>query len=75
MRVLPEHGHHAIGLDVLGSPYTNVVGSITDRGCVRDCLAGVDAVVHTATLHKPHVGSHARTDFVATNIGGTLNLL
>jgi nucleoside-diphosphate-sugar epimerase len=42
---------------------------------VRRCVAGVDAVVHTATLHKPHVGSHDRSEFVETNITGTLNLL
>ncbi len=30
---------------------------------------------HTATLHKPHVGSHDRQSFVDTNISGTLNLL
>jgi nucleoside-diphosphate-sugar epimerase len=35
----------------------------------------VDAVVHAATLHKPHVGSHTRVEFVDTNITGTLNLL
>ena len=38
-------------------------------------MAGVDAVVHTATLHKPHVATHTRQDFVDTNITGTLNLL
>ena len=27
-------------------------------------MQGVDAVVHAATLHKPHVGSHTRQDFV-----------
>lgn len=38
-------------------------------------MAGVDAVLHTATLHKPHVATHSRQDFVDTNITGTLNLL
>ena len=38
-------------------------------------MAGVEAVLHTATLHKPHVETHSRQDFVDTNIGGTLNLL
>jgi UDP-glucose 4-epimerase len=52
-----------------------VVGSVADRACVRDCMRGVDAVLHAATLHKPHVGSHGRADFVATNVTGTLNLL
>jgi UDP-glucose 4-epimerase len=75
MRVLGDEGADVIGLDVLASPYTTVVGSVADRGCVRRCLEGVDAVLHAATLHKPHVGSHRREDFVHTNIEGTLVLL
>jgi nucleoside-diphosphate-sugar epimerase len=38
-------------------------------------MADVEAVMHTATLHKPHLGTHSRQDFVDTNIAGTLNLL
>jgi nucleoside-diphosphate-sugar epimerase len=75
VRVLSEQEHDVVGLDILKSPYTTVVGSIADRAKVHRCMAGVDAVVHTATLHKPHVGSHGRTEFVETNIAGTLNLL
>ena len=75
VRVLGDAGHDVVGLDLLASPYTSVVGSIADRECVRGAVAGVDAVVHAATLHKPHVGSHGRGDFVDTNIAGTLNLL
>ena len=67
--------HDVIGLDILESPFTGVVGSVGDRACVRRCVAGVDAVVHCATLHKPHVGSHDRTQFVDTNVTGTLHLL
>jgi UDP-glucose 4-epimerase len=36
---------------------------------------GIDAVLHTAGLHKPHVITHDRQDFVETNVKGTLNLL
>jgi nucleoside-diphosphate-sugar epimerase len=72
---LRADGHEVTGLDILNSPYTDVVGSIVDRDCVRRCVAGADAVVHTATLHKPHVGSHGRAEFVDTNVTGTLNLL
>jgi UDP-glucose 4-epimerase len=75
MRVLTAEGCDALGLDVLAGPFTTVVGSIVDRACVRRCLDGVDAVLHTATLHKPHVGSHSRRQFVDTNMTGTLNLL
>ncbi len=71
MRTLPD----AVGLDVLPSPYTSVVGSVADRELVRGAMDGVDAVVHAATLHKPHVGSHAKQDFVDTNVTGTLTLL
>jgi nucleoside-diphosphate-sugar epimerase len=75
MRVLGDKGVDAVGLDVVASPYTTSVGSVADRGCVRRCMDGVDAVLHTATLHKPHIGSHRREDFVHTNIEGTLVLL
>jgi UDP-glucose 4-epimerase len=75
MRVLGADGHDVVGLDVLDSPYTSAVGSIADRECVRRCVEGADAVVHAATLHKPHVGSHGRQEFVDTNVIGTLCLL
>jgi UDP-glucose 4-epimerase len=74
-RVLRAAGRDVVGLDLLDSPFTSVVGSIADRATVRGCLAGVGAVLHPATLHKPHVGSHGRQDFVDTNITGTLTLL
>jgi nucleoside-diphosphate-sugar epimerase len=38
-------------------------------------MTGVQVVFHAATLHKPHVGTHRRQDFVDTNIAGTLHLL
>jgi UDP-glucose 4-epimerase len=75
VRVLRGDGWDVAGLDVLESPYTTVVGSMADRKCVRRCVAGADAVLHAATLHKPHVGSHGRQEFVDTNVTGTLNLL
>jgi UDP-glucose 4-epimerase len=75
VRTLKSQGHEVTGLDILASPYTSDIGSITDRSFVRDCLAGVSTVYHTATLHKPHVGTHSMQQFIDTNITGTLNLL
>ncbi len=75
VRTLKERGDEAVGLDILPSPLTSHVGSIGDRGLVKRCMGGVETVFHTATLHKPHVGTHSRQDFVDTNITGTLNLL
>ncbi len=74
-RVLRQHGEEVVGLDTVGSDHTDRVGTIVDRAWVRRCLVGVDAVIHTATLHKPHVGSHDRRAFLDTNVIGTLNLL
>jgi nucleoside-diphosphate-sugar epimerase len=74
-RSLGDDGHQVIGLDMLDSPHTKVVGSIADRACVRRSMEAVDAVIHAATLHKPHVASHRRQEFVETNVTGTLTLL
>jgi nucleoside-diphosphate-sugar epimerase len=75
MRLLPSAGHQVVGLDLAPSPFTTYVGSICDRAFVHRCLSEVDAVLHTATLHKPHVVTHPRQAFIDTNISGTLNLL
>ena len=75
VRVLRDGGYDVTGMDVRRSPYTTVVGSVTDRAVVRECVAGADAVLHPATLHKPHVGSHGKQAFVDTNVAGTLTLL
>lgn len=75
VRSLKSLQHEVVGLDILASPSTTQIGSITDRSCVRRCMSGVQAVFQAATLHKPHVATHSRQDFVDTNITGTLNLL
>jgi UDP-glucose 4-epimerase len=75
VRTLRERGDAPVGLDLLASPYTDRVGSITDAALVRSALAGTEAVIHAATLHKPHLATHSRQAFVDTNVTGTLRLL
>lgn len=75
VRTLTGGPHEVVSVDIAPSPFTTVVGSIADRAIVARCMKGVDAVLHAATLHKPHVDSHSRQAFVDTNITGTLNLL
>lgn len=75
MRRLADGPHTALGLDIKPGPYTDMVGSIADPDVVAAAMVGVEAVLHTATLHKPHVGTHSRQAFVDTNITGTLTLL
>jgi UDP-glucose 4-epimerase len=75
MRTLRAQDRSAVGLDVSPSPFTDIVGSIVDRDVVKRAIAGCGVVLHAATLHKPHVATHTRQQFVDTNITGTLNLL
>lgn len=75
MRTLQQTDHDAIGVDILASPFTTHVGSITDQAFVSSCIAHVDAVIHAATLHKPHVESHSKQDFIDVNVTGALTLL
>src|SRR5712691_619012 len=75
IRTLKNTNHEVIGVDIVPSDFTNEVGSILNRDHVRRCMASVEAVFHTATLHKPHLITHSRQSFVDTNITGTLNLL
>jgi UDP-glucose 4-epimerase len=75
VRTLKDLKYEVVGVDIRDSPFSTHVGSIADRACVRRCIRGVQAVLHAATLHKPHVATHARQEFIDTNITGTLNLL
>jgi UDP-glucose 4-epimerase len=75
LRTLEHSGHEAVGADIKSSPFTHRVGSISERAFARQCMQGVDAVLHAATLHKPHIATHSCQDFIDTNITGTLNLL
>lgn len=63
------------GLDLLPSPYTDYVGSVADAAFVLDCARGADCILHTATLHKPHLATHTSRDFVEANVEGTRNVL
>jgi len=75
VRTLRAGAHEVRGIDIVESAYTGFVGSIGDRARVRECMNGIDAVLHTATLHKPHVATHAMQEFIDVNISGTLVLL
>lgn len=74
-RTFQEKGIAYIGIDIKPSNYTTHVGSITDKGFLNEVIQGVDYILHTATLHKPHVATHSKEAFIAVNISGTLNLL
>ncbi|SDA44615.1 NAD-dependent epimerase/dehydratase family protein [Mesorhizobium qingshengii] len=74
---LRELGHDVTGLDPVPSVETHIVGSIADRDLVMRTVRDnrIDAVIHSGALHKPNIENRAYSDFVATNVQGTLNLL
>ena len=75
VRYLRAEGRPSLGLDVKPSPFTDEVGSIRDKRFVARCMRQTRAVVHAATLHKPHVATHSWQDFIDVNVTGTLVLL
>ncbi len=75
MRTLQARGGAAVGFDIAPSPFTTHLGSVADRDAVRAAMQGTEVVFHAATLHKPHIATHSRQDFIDINMTGTLNLL
>src|SRR5438034_10080737 len=64
MRTLRTAGRSAPGIDIKYSPFTDRRGSICDRTFIRECMQGIRTVLHPATLHKPHVGTHSNQEFI-----------
>lgn len=74
---LERDGHRVVGLDPEPASTTAVVGSVVDRALVRHLVRdhGIEAIIHAAARHKPHIETHDNSEFVAVNVQGTLNLL
>src|SRR5689334_19850826 len=72
---LVSTNHEPLGIDLVPGRWTRRLMSVTDRAAVFAVVREVDAIIHTASLHQPHVATHSRQAFVDTNITGTLNLL
>ena len=74
---LARDGHKVVGLDPDQGPTTAIVGSVVDRALVHRIIRehAIDAIIHAAARHKPHIETHDNSEFVAVNVQGTLNLL
>lgn len=75
--LLRSAGHDVTGLDVAPGVDTDVIGSVADRALIDRIFAdrGIQAVIHSAALHKPDIARYPTQAFVDVNITGTLNLL
>jgi UDP-glucose 4-epimerase len=75
LRALRARNSDVVSIDLKPGLFTQSVGSITDRSFVATHMRGVNIVLHAASLHKPHVVTHSRRDFIDTNVIGTVELL
>lgn len=66
VRLLPEH--EVTGLDRTPASTVQLVGDLSDPLLLRRALRDVDAVIHTAALHAPHVGHSADSEFERVNV-------
>ena len=67
--------HDVIGLDVKPGAQVSIVGDCYEVAEWRRHLGDLDAIVHTAALHVPHVGIRSDADFRQTNVEATSRLL
>lgn len=74
-RTFEQQGRTYTGADIKDGAFTRETGDIADPNFAARIMKGASAVLHTATLHKPHVATHSMQDFIDTNITGTLNLI
>jgi len=67
--------HRVVGLDRQPGPHTHIVADLGDTGALQQALAGVQAVLHTAALHAPHVGQVTDAEFWRVNVLATRRLV
>ena len=67
--------HSIIGVDLLPGKYTSHIGDIADSEFVLSVTKNVEIIIHTCSLHAPHLKTHSNEEFLNTNVNGTLNLL
>lgn len=69
-------GQHSVrGLDRSPFSTTTLIGDVAAPELLKRALDGVDAVIHTASLHAPHVGLVAEAEFQRVNVQGVQTLV
>ena len=76
VKQLRQANYEAIGIDLIESNTTDVIGDISQERFVNEVTVGIDAIIHTAALHGKHYElNYPREAFIKTNIEGTHHLL
>ncbi|MEO7654570.1 MAG: NAD(P)-dependent oxidoreductase, partial [Sphingomicrobium sp.] len=64
-----------IGVDLRAAPTVAVQADCGDVAQWGPALGAVDAIVHVAALHAPHIGTRSDAEFQRTNVEATARLL
>jgi UDP-glucose 4-epimerase len=67
--------HQVTGFDLRPGPLTTVIGDLRDTTMLAGLVAGIDAVVHTASLHVPDLAARSEQEFRDVNVHATRRLL
>ena len=67
--------HAVSGIDLEAGALTTEVLDVRDTARLEPLLAGVEAVIHTASLHVPDLASRSRAEFEDVNVAATRRLL
>lgn len=67
--------HQVIGLDQRTGPLTTAIADVRETVRIAQLLDGIDAVVHTASLHVPDLATRTEREFRETNVEATRRLL
>jgi UDP-glucose 4-epimerase len=74
LRARLQAGHVLRGLDRVPAPGVDCIGDLRDGDLVARALMGMEAVLHCAALHAPHVGRMDEQAFQRINVDATLAL-
>jgi UDP-glucose 4-epimerase len=67
--------HDVIGLDLVPGAYVTIAADCLDVSEWGGPLGAIDAIVHVAALHAPHVGQRSDAEFRRSNVEATARLL
>lgn len=74
LRARLQAAHLLRGLDRVPAPGVDCIGDLGDASLVARALQGMDAVLHCAALHAPHVDRMNEQAFQRINVDATLAL-
>ena len=67
--------HDVIGVDLVADTHVSLVADCLEAAQWRHRIGEIDAIVHTAALHAPHVNHRSDAEFRRANVDATSRLL